>query len=223
MHTTCTLWPSSRNLRPCTSRYSRSCGSMAGRTRSSFRVECVLDWPRSFFFCAYLNLPKSITRQTGGSAFGWTSTRSSPASSAMRRASSVETTPTCSLAALIRRTWGTRICRLTRYLLVTSFLLGGSLFKRGAALVSGWVSSPVGASAIGARGCGRIDRVRGSAPVKPRRHRSPGGIRLLQGLTRELDVDLGQLLRLHRGGRLAHQVGGRGGLREGDHVADVVQ
>jgi len=53
-------------------------------------------------------------RQTGGRAVGATSTRSSPASRAWRRASAVETTPTCSSFSLIRRTGEMRICSLWR-------------------------------------------------------------------------------------------------------------
>ena len=56
---------------------------------------------------------------TGGLAFGATSTRSSPASSARRSASSTRTTPTCSPPGPTRRTSGTRIRSLMRVSLMS--------------------------------------------------------------------------------------------------------
>src|ERR1700752_3739065 len=52
--------------------------------------------------------------QTGGLAFGATSTRSRSASAATRSASSMRTMPTCSPPGPIRRTSGTRMRSLTR-------------------------------------------------------------------------------------------------------------
>ena len=63
-----------------------------------------------FFFCSsYLNLPKSRILQTGGSALGEISTRSSPTSAAMLMASRVDTTPIMSPFSPTRRTCGTLI------------------------------------------------------------------------------------------------------------------
>jgi len=50
-----------------------------------------------------------MIRQTGGSAFGETSTKSSSASSASTIADAVSTTPFCSPSASINLTWGTVI------------------------------------------------------------------------------------------------------------------
>src|ERR1700742_2712088 len=52
--------------------------------------------------------------QTGGLAFGATSTRSRSASAATRSASSMRTIPTCSPPGPINRTSGTRMRSLTR-------------------------------------------------------------------------------------------------------------
>jgi hypothetical protein len=76
------------------------------------------------FWASNLNLPKSMMRQTGGSAFGWISTRSIPASSAICKASSRSTTPTFSPSASIKRTRGTRISWFLRFCL--SVLIRGS-------------------------------------------------------------------------------------------------
>jgi AcrR family transcriptional regulator len=54
------------------------------------------------------------TRQTGGRAVGATSTRSRPASRAMRNASAVEVDPTFSSKALIRKIGEILICSLWR-------------------------------------------------------------------------------------------------------------
>src|SRR5262249_12053537 len=68
-----------------------------------------------FFFCAsYLNLPKSRILQTGGSAFGAISTRSSPTLAAMRSASLRPTIPTMLPRSSTRRTRGTPISSLIR-------------------------------------------------------------------------------------------------------------
>src|SRR5262249_5994399 len=56
-----------------------------------------------------------MMRHTGGTALGETSTRSSPESSAERRASTVGMTPSCVPSAPMTRTSGTRMRRLTRY------------------------------------------------------------------------------------------------------------
>src|SRR4051794_28559114 len=55
-----------------------------------------------------------MIRQTGGRAWGATSTRSRPASRAMRSASAVETMPTCSSLSLTSRIGEIRICSLWR-------------------------------------------------------------------------------------------------------------
>src|ERR1700758_31488 len=61
--------------------------------------------------------------QTGGLAFGATSTRSRSASAATRSASSMRTMPTCSPPGPINRTSGTRMRSLTR----VSVLMGPPL------------------------------------------------------------------------------------------------
>src|SRR5579871_2684180 len=55
-----------------------------------------------------------MIRQTGGRAVGATSTRSSPASRAIRKASAVETMPTCSSLSFIKRIGEILICSLWR-------------------------------------------------------------------------------------------------------------
>src|SRR4030065_95736 len=55
-----------------------------------------------------------MIRQTGGETFGEISTRSIPASSAMRLASDIGTTPTCLPSAPIKRTDGIRMSSLMR-------------------------------------------------------------------------------------------------------------
>src|SRR5262245_26435435 len=55
-----------------------------------------------------------MIRQTGGRAVGATSTRSRPASRAMRKASAVEVGPTFSSCALIRKIGEILICSLWR-------------------------------------------------------------------------------------------------------------
>ena len=61
-----------------------------------------------------MNLPKSITRHTGGVALGDTSTTSSSASRAIWRACFIETTPMFSPLGPIKRTSGTRMPSFTR-------------------------------------------------------------------------------------------------------------
>ena len=58
----------------------------------------------------------AIRRQTGGTALGATSTKSTPASSAMRRASDVRTIPIWAPSTPVSRTSGTRISLLIRCL-----------------------------------------------------------------------------------------------------------
>src|SRR5204863_7455499 len=65
-------------------------------------------------FSSYLNFPKSRILQTGGSALGFTSTRSSPCSCAILRASSVDMTPSMPPSAPTTRTSGTRMRWLIR-------------------------------------------------------------------------------------------------------------
>src|ERR687897_2686569 len=55
-----------------------------------------------------------MIRQTGGFAWGATSTRSRSSSRALRTASWVATTPICSPSAPTRRTWGDRILSFKR-------------------------------------------------------------------------------------------------------------
>src|ERR1700719_370291 len=74
--------------------------------------------------------------QTGGLAFGATSTRSRSASAATRSASSMRTMPTCSPPGPINRTSGTRMRSLTR----VSVLMGPPLL--------GFCGSRIAASAV---------------------------------------------------------------------------
>src|SRR4051794_35367846 len=77
---------------------------------------------------SYLNLPKSMSLQTGGRAWGATSTRSSSDSWASCSACSMRTMPTCSPLGPTRRTSGTRIRSLIRgSLMCCSFIdVGGA-------------------------------------------------------------------------------------------------
>ena len=88
-----TLSLSSRNSLARLTLVIRSWSPILGRSRSSlFLLWCV--WPLCCrFFCWYLNLPKSMMRQTGGFSVGATSTKSSPAARACCNASSVLMTP----------------------------------------------------------------------------------------------------------------------------------
>src|SRR5438445_10897182 len=65
-----------------------------------------------------------MMRQTGGSAVGWISTRSSPKSPAIVSASSRDRIPTCSASAPMTRTRGTRISMFLR--LAFSVAIGNS-------------------------------------------------------------------------------------------------
>src|ERR1700733_12035520 len=68
-----------------------------------------------FFFCSsYLYFPKSRILQTGGSALGAISTKSSPASAAMSSPSLRLTTPTISPCSSTKRICGTEISPLIR-------------------------------------------------------------------------------------------------------------
>ena len=92
----------------------KSCSSVFGRTLIS------LTWMTVCFFLAscsrllvmYLNFPKSMIRQTGGTAIGATSTRSRSWALARWSASDVFTTPNCSPSGPTSRTSGTWICSL---------------------------------------------------------------------------------------------------------------
>ena len=77
---------------------------------------CVaFSWlPAPLVACSYLNFPWSINLTTGGRASGATSTRSNPVSSALSRASSMLTIPTCSPSSAMRRMGLIRIWSLTR-------------------------------------------------------------------------------------------------------------
>src|SRR3546814_17639204 len=66
----------------------------------------VLRAALAFFWDSYLYLPTSRNLHTGGSAFGETSTRSSPTSAACSIASAVSITPRFSPSSSITRTLG---------------------------------------------------------------------------------------------------------------------
>ena len=75
----------------------------------------------SFFFFSNVNLPKSITLQTGGLACSAMTTTSSPSSRPFASAVCGSTTPSCSPVELIRRTcWKRRM-----YSLIGEFFVGG--------------------------------------------------------------------------------------------------
>src|ERR1035437_1857160 len=75
----------------------------------------------SFFFFSKVNLPKSITLQTGGSACSAITTTSSPSARPRARAAWGSTTPTCSPVEEISRTaWNRRM-----YSLIGEFFCGG--------------------------------------------------------------------------------------------------
>src|SRR5262245_34937806 len=101
-----TLSPRERKSRAISTRMSSMCGSVFGRRRTvlSLVLCCLTLDSCAFLFCSYLNLPKSMILQTGGRTLGATSTRSSPASSAIASACSVGTTPTCFPSWSISRT-----------------------------------------------------------------------------------------------------------------------
>src|SRR5690606_11778565 len=63
-----------------------------------------------------------MIRQTGGSAFGAISTKSTPSCSARRKASAVLTIPSCSPSTPIRRTSGMRISALIRLVFSVAML-----------------------------------------------------------------------------------------------------
>src|ERR1700721_470953 len=66
----------------------------------------------AFLFCSNKNLPKSITRTTGGSAIGETSTRSSVCELAICSASARVMTPAWLPSAAITRTDGAELSSL---------------------------------------------------------------------------------------------------------------
>ena len=66
------------------------------------------------FCCSYRYLPKSRILHTGGSTFGEISTKSNPTSSALLRASFIETTPACFPLSSINLTFETLINSFTR-------------------------------------------------------------------------------------------------------------
>src|SRR5262245_50307661 len=109
-----TLSPRERKSRAISTRMSSMCGSVFGRRRTvlSLVLCCLTLDSCAFLFCSYLNLPKSMILQTGGRTLGATSTRSSPASSAIASACSVGTTPTCFPSWSISRTSRMRIFSL---------------------------------------------------------------------------------------------------------------
>src|SRR6478735_7416636 len=88
-------------------------------------VFCDLRARFAFFCASYLNLPTSRNLATGGSAFGDTSTRSSPSSAACSIASRVYITPRFSPSWSITRTFGLWIHSLKR-----GPFIGGAWFGR---------------------------------------------------------------------------------------------
>ena len=121
-----TLCPSAKNRAACAAFTLRSCALMWGRRRRTLILSCLRRSTafflasRSFCRSSYRSSSKFMTRHTGGTARGFTSTRSSPASFARRRATIVERT-SCAGAeegaegpSLTRRTWRASIASLTR-------------------------------------------------------------------------------------------------------------
>ena len=109
---TLSLWP--KKVRALFILNSISCSPVFGRKRISLSFvwwTCVLC---SFFFCWYLNFPKSIILQTGGRSLGATSTKSRPAVRASDNASSVGIIPSWAPSALMTRIGEIRICSLMR-------------------------------------------------------------------------------------------------------------
>ena len=121
-----TLCPSAKNRAACAAFTLRSCALMWGRRRRTLILSCLRRSTafflasRAFSRSSYRSSSKFMTRHTGGTARGFTSTRSSPASFARRRATIVERT-SCAGAeegaegpSLTRRTWRASIASLTR-------------------------------------------------------------------------------------------------------------
>lgn len=80
--------PSLRNTFALSILILRSFSAMAGPKRISFKFIRPLSVFFSFFFSSNRNLLKSMIRATGGTLWSETSTKSCPASRALRRASS---------------------------------------------------------------------------------------------------------------------------------------
>src|SRR6266446_6181036 len=110
------LLPSSRKRRTCLALKSKSCVSVFGPSLTSFTWMIVCFLRASFCrrACMYLNLPKSMIRQTGGCASAATSTRSMSRWRARSSACWIGRIPSCSPSALTTRTSLTRMPSLIR-------------------------------------------------------------------------------------------------------------
>src|SRR3984893_18058143 len=113
---TLALLPSSRKRRTCLALKSKSWVSVLGPSLTSFTwiVVCFLRASFCRRACMYLNLPKSMIRQTGGWASAATSTRSMSRWRARSRACWIGRIPSCSPSALTTRTSLTRMPSLIR-------------------------------------------------------------------------------------------------------------
>src|SRR6476646_5389376 len=113
---TLALLPSSRNRRTCLALKSKSWVSVLGPSLTSFTWMIVCFLRASFCrrACMYLNLPKSMIRQTGGCASAATSTRSMSRWRARSSACWIGRIPSCSPSALTTRTSRTRMPSLIR-------------------------------------------------------------------------------------------------------------
>src|SRR5215469_4095498 len=116
MTLTLTLSPSARNSSILRTFTPRSCSSVRGRMRISFSsiVFWCLRASFSFLACSYLNLPQSISLQTGGTDIGETSTRSRSRSRASAKACAEDITPIGLPSSSIRRTSRARTRSLMR-------------------------------------------------------------------------------------------------------------
>src|SRR6266446_5320072 len=113
---TLALLPSSRKRRTCLALKSKSWVSVLGPSLTSFTWMIVCFLRASFCrrACMYLNLPKSMIRQTGGCASAATSTRSMSRWRARSSACWIGRIPSCSPSALTTRTSLTRMPSLIR-------------------------------------------------------------------------------------------------------------
>src|SRR5262245_2061813 len=113
---TLALLPSSRKRRTCLALKSKSWVSVLGPSFTSFTWITVCFLRASFCRrdCMYLYFPKSMIRQTGGTASPATSTRSMSRCLARSSAWAMGRIPSCSPSALTTRTSRTRMPSLTR-------------------------------------------------------------------------------------------------------------
>src|SRR5215469_16200812 len=113
---TLALLPSSMKRRTCLALKSKSWVSVLGPSFTSFTWITVCFLRASFCrrACRYLYLPKSMIRQTGGTASPATSTRSMSRCFARSRAWAMGRMPSCSPSALTTRTSRTRMPSLIR-------------------------------------------------------------------------------------------------------------